>query len=136
MKKAFTKTVNQITSFLPILIGIILLIGLLQRSVLRLFYLSIFHKNPLIDPVIGAALGSILAGHPITSYILGGEFLKQGVSLIAVLAFLVSWVTVGITQLPVEIIYFGRRFALIRNTLSFVFAILVAITTAFLLKII
>jgi hypothetical protein len=44
----------------------------------------------------------------------------------AVTALLVSWVTVGSIQLPAEIQAFGSRFALFRNGISFVFAILIA----------
>jgi len=59
--------------------------------------------------------------------VLGGELLDQGVSLVAVTALLVSWVTVGSIQLPAEIQTFGARFALLRNALSFLFAILIAV---------
>ena len=83
-----------------------------------------------MDSFIGSALGSILAGHPITSYIIGGELLEQGISLIAVTAFLVTWVTVGLVQLPVESALLGKKFAITRNITAFLFAILVAIITA------
>jgi hypothetical protein len=46
-----------------------------------------------------------------------------------VTAFLVAWVTVGIIQLPAEIMMLGKRFAITRNILSFIFSILVAIMT-------
>jgi len=44
----------------------------------------------------------------------------------AVTALLVSWVTVGSIQLPAEIQTFGPRFALVRNGLSFLFAMIIA----------
>ena len=64
--------------------------------------------------------------------IIGGELLAQGVSLVAVTAFLIAWVTVGVVQLPAESILLGRRFALLRNIISFVFSVIVAIITVFL----
>ena len=79
--------------------------------------------------MIGALLGSVSAGNPITSYILAGEFLKQGVSLLAVTAFILAWVTVGLIQLPAESLMLGKKFAVARNTVSFVTAIAVAILT-------
>ncbi len=69
------------------------------------------------------------AGHPLTSYVLGGELLKKGISLVAVTALLVSWVTVGSIQFPAEALMLGRRFALYRNLLCFGFSILIAVLT-------
>ena len=74
-------------------------------------------------------MGSILAGNPITSYIIGGELLAQGISMTAVTAFLVAWVTVGMVQLPAESILLGKRFAVTRNIAAFVFSVIVAILT-------
>jgi len=98
------------------------LISLIPKS----FYSFIF-TGSFLDILTGSVLGSILAGNPMTSYVLGGELFKQGVSLVAVTAFLVSWVTVGIMQFPAESITLGKKFALTRNILSFIFSIIVAI---------
>ena len=113
------------------MVGIIFLMGLV-----RVFISPEFVKNfmPRLFPldILGAAsLGSFMTGNPIISYILGGELLKVGMSLVAVLAFLVSWVTVGFIQLPAEMYFLGRKFALLRNFLSFIFSILVAFITVF-----
>jgi uncharacterized membrane protein YraQ (UPF0718 family) len=83
-----------------------------------------------LDALIGASVGSISTGHPVTSYIFGGELLNKGVSLVAVTAFLVSWVTVGSIQLPAEALMLGWRFALLRNLICFAFSILIAVLTA------
>jgi len=84
---------------------------------------------------LGSLVGSISAGNPITSYILGGEFLEQGVGLMAVTAFLVAWVTVGVIQLPAESIILGKKFAILRNLTSFIFAMIVAILTIIILEV-
>lgn len=110
---------------LPIILGTILLVSL-TSLIPKLFYKTIFSNN-ISDTFIGSLIGSISAGNPITSYILGGEFLKQGVSLIAVTAFIVAWVTVGLIQLPAESIMLGKKFAITRNILSFIFSIIIAI---------
>ena len=78
------------------------------------------------DGLVGAGIGSISIGNPLVSYVLGGALLEQGISLMAVTALLVSWVTVGSIQLPAEIQTFGARFALLRNGISFVFALIIA----------
>jgi len=100
----------------------------------RSFFSRVF-TGGFLDPVIGAGIGSIAAGNPITSYILGGELMKHGVSLEAVTAFLVAWVTVGLVQLPAEGVMLGRRFAVVRNLVSFVLAIAVGVLTVTTLRV-
>jgi hypothetical protein len=78
----------------------------------------------------------VAAGHPVASYILGGELLAEGVSLLAVTALIVSWVTVGIVQLPAEALLLGRRFAIYRNLMCFLFAIMIPFMTVYTLQLI
>jgi uncharacterized membrane protein YraQ (UPF0718 family) len=129
LKMSTVKAGKSIWNSLLILISVIMLIALADVLIPKSFYSKIFVGNPLIDSFIGAIAGSVLAGNPITSYILGGEFLKQGVSMVAVLSFIVAWVTVGVVQLPAESVILGKKFALTRNLLSFIFAILVALVS-------
>ena len=121
--------VKNLWGSVPILLSIILLTSLFQVFIPHSFFEFLFRNNALIDSFIGSALGSVLAGNPVTSYIIGGEFLKQGVSLIAVTAFLVSWVTVGVIQFPAESLLLGKKFAIVRNITAFFFSIVVAILT-------
>jgi hypothetical protein len=96
---------------------------------------SLFGKNSVIDAWLGATIGGIAAGHPLVSYMLGGELQNSGVSLFAVTALIVSWVTVGMVQLPAEAFMLGKRFALYRILLSYLFAILIALLTVFTLQV-
>ncbi len=120
---------------LPILLAILLLISLYVTIIPKSFYAKVFTKNPIIDSIIGAVLGSISTGNPATSYIIGGELLNAGIALFAVVAFVTSWVTVGIIQLPAECYFLGKRFAVARNILSFLFAIVISILVVLTLKI-
>ena len=125
VKQAILKTLKFMLKIFPILLGVLLLISLANVIVPKQIYTKIFQKKLIPDSFIGSALGSILAGNPITSYIIGGELLKQGVSLSAVTAFIVAWVTVGLVQLPAESLMLGKRFAIYRNLISFLFAIII-----------
>ena len=133
-KNSMFKAAKSLVNTLPIIFGTILLFSLIITIIPKSFYLSIF-KNSIFDPILGSLVGSISAGNPITSYILGGEFLEQGVGLMAVTAFLVAWVTVGVIQLPAESIILGKKFAILRNLTSFIFAMIVAILTITILEI-
>ena len=127
-KESFWKAGRSLFFNLPIILGILILIGLFRELINFEIYSKLF-SNSFLDSFIGASLGSILAGNPVSSYILGGELLSQGVSLIAVTAFLVSWVTVGIVQLPAESLMLGKKYAITRNIVAFLSSILVAIIT-------
>lgn len=129
------KTFRLFIEMLPIFLSILLLISLYVTVIPKSFYSKFFTKNPIIDSVLGAMLGSISTGNPLTSYIIGGELVKAGITLIAVVAFILSWVTVGIIQLPAECYFLGKRFGIIRNILSFLFAILISILLVLTLKI-
>ena len=135
LKEAAYKAGRALWKALPMLLGTILLVSLITTLIPKSFYTKIFQGN-IIDLLIGSIIGSISTGNPITSYILGGEFLKQGVSLIAVTSFIVAWVTVGIIQLPAESAILGKKFALLRNLTAFLLSMIVALITILILNLI
>ncbi len=114
----------------PLLLGVIGLVGIFQVMVTPEMLASLFGGNPLADTLIGTVTGAVAAGNPLVSYLLGGELLNRGISLYAVTAFILSWVTLGVIQLPAEVEVFGGRFTLYRNILALVFTVLTAILTA------
>ena len=128
MRKTFKKTGKMFAQVLPILGGVLILISLAIANIPKVWYGKLF-TGTLLDPVIGAAAGSVAAGNPITSYIIGGELLGRGVSLLAVTAFIITWVTVGLIQFPAESLLLGRRFAIARNVSAMVLAVIVAALT-------
>lgn len=124
--QSLRKTITMFQRMVPNLLAIVLLSGLIMEFIPLKRLPELLGGGVLIDGLVGGGIGSIAIGNPLVSYILGGELLGQGVSLMVVTALLVSWVTVGSIQLPAEIQTFGPRFALLRNGLAFVFALLIA----------
>ena len=123
------KTYRSMLQVIPQVFGILLLVSLFLTVVPTKWYGTVFSGHPVGDPLLGAALGSIAAGNPVTSYVIGGELLTTGISLTAVTAFIAAWVTVSVINLPVEMHVLGRRFAIARNLSGFLFAIIIAILT-------
>ncbi len=111
---------------LPNILAIIFLSGLFIEFAPIEQMTNFLGGGLLSDTLVGAGIGSVSTGNPLISYVLGGELLDQGMSLLAVTALLVSWVTVGSIQLPAEMHSFGLRFALVRNAISFLFALIIA----------
>jgi len=118
---------------LPAVLSTVLLIGLVFTLLPQSFYSQVFGKNVVFDILISDLVGSISAGNPITSYIIGGELLDKNVSLLAVTIFIVAWVTVGVIQLPAEIMILGKKFAIWRNVSAFAIAIVVGLITAWIM---
>lgn len=116
-------------SVFSLFLGIILLLGLLRTYLSPQIISSIFKGDIFLDTILGSIFGNVSAGNPVTSYIIGGELSKQGISLFTVTAFLVTWVTVGVIQLPAEAAILGKRFAIFRNLLRFILSIAVALGT-------
>ncbi len=134
LKKATIKATKSLWKTTPTIIATILLVSLIYALIPNSWYTKVFTKNPILDPLIGSSIGSISAGNPITSYIIGGALLKSGVSLVAVTAFLVAWTTVGLIQFPAESKILGKKFAIVRNLSAFILSILIAIVTVLLMK--
>lgn len=133
LKKSIKQSLNNFKAMLPILIGVLLLVNLLNNS-FQDIYFKIFTGNYITDSLIGALAGSISFGIPITSYIIGGELLDQGINLLAITAFMMTWSTVGVAMLPLETNFLGNKFAIVRNALNFVFAIIISILTIILIN--
>jgi len=132
-KQIFIKTCKGFLKNIPMMAGVVLLIGLLKTFVTFEAISNLFTGKPLADTALGALSGSILAGNSINSYIIGKEMLDSGISILAVTAFLVAWVTVGFVQIPAEAKMLGNRFTIMRNLLSVILSILVSITTVWII---
>ena len=135
LKQSIIKTGKSLQKMIPILVGVLLLATLLNNLAQR-YYDKLFIGDYLKDTFIGAIAGSLSFGMALTSYVVGGEFLHNGVSLLAVTAFIMTWTTVGIAMLPLESKMLGTKFAVWRNIFNFVFAIIISILTVLILKII
>ncbi len=129
IKEAFIKAIKGFVSMLPMLFAIILLLGIFDTYITNEILISLFTSNRFYDTVIGTSMGAVLTGNPMVSYILGGELTTAGVSLFAVTAFILSWVSLGIVQLPAEVEIFGLRFTFLRTLLTFIFIILISFST-------
>lgn len=125
-KQVFFSTFKSLYSMMPMLLAVIGLVGLFQVIVTPEMLNSVFSGAPVQDSIIGTLMGGISIGQPFFSYIIGDQLLSQGISLYAVTAFILAWVTIGLLQFPLEWSIFGGRFTITRNLLSFIFALVIA----------
>ena len=127
--QAFYKSLKGFALNLPMLIGVILLSGLFEVFITPDMLSSLFTGHAFYDTLIGTISVGVSVGQPFISYLIGGELLDNGMSYYAVTAFVLSWVTLGVVQLPYEYSLFGGRFTLTRNLLAFIFVLLISFAT-------
>ena len=124
----------MIINIVPMILAIVGLVGLFNAFISTEMIKSLFTGSIFHDTFISTVAGSISVGQPVVSYIIGGELSGSGISLYAITAFILSFVTLGIIQLPLEYSLFGLRFTVIRNLLSFFFAMVISMLTVYLLE--
>ena len=133
--QALKKSGRMFLSITPILVGVIGLVGLMQTYVTPEMLTAFFSGNPMLDTLIGTLAAAAASGHAMMSYIIGGELLEKGISLYAVTAFILSWVTLGFVHLPAEAEILGLRFTIYRNVLAFSGTVLIALATVLTLEV-
>ena len=74
-----------------------------------------------------AFAGAIMHIPSLLSFPLAASLLEDGAAVASVVVFITTLTMIGIVTLPLEIKYMGKKFTLLRNGISFVFAIFVAL---------
>ncbi|RRS31973.1 MAG: permease [Epsilonproteobacteria bacterium (ex Lamellibrachia satsuma)] len=131
LRSAFKGTLKTLYAISPMLLAVIGLIGLFKTFITPEMIHTLFNGSMLHDMLMGVGLGGVSVGQPFLSYIIGGELLDEGASFYGVSAFILSFVTLGVVQLPMEFSIFGFRFTLLRNFLSILFAFILSWAIAF-----
>jgi uncharacterized membrane protein YraQ (UPF0718 family) len=134
VKEALEQTLKSLWMIMPMLVAVIGLIGLFEAVVTPEMLRGLFNGSTFKEIIVGILSGAVSVGQPFVSYAIGGELLHDGVSLYAVTAFILSFVTLGLVQLPLEWALFGTRFTLLRNLLSLLFAFLISVATVYTLE--
>lgn len=114
-----------LVNLLPLLLAIFALVGLFQEFLPPQLIESILGSgNRSLALLLGGLLGAVSIGPPLASYPIAGSLLAEGAWPPAVAAFILSWISVGVVTLPFEAQIFTWRFALLRNGLTLMMAIL------------
>jgi len=96
--------------------------------------LNNYLDNNLISVFIANIFWSISAWSTINSYVIADSFWDINENMLIITVFLISWITVWIIQIPAEIYFFGKKFALIRNWIAFIFSIIATYIIYFLMN--
>jgi len=115
-------------SMLVSILSIIFLIGLILAVIPPADIAGyVASKNEFLATIVSAFFGTITLIPAFIAFPLVGTLVDAGVAVVPSVAFLTTLTMVGIVTIPLERKEFGARFALVRNGLSFLFAILIAL---------
>lgn len=124
---ALTKAWKSFENILPQFLAILVIIGILL-AVLSPETISglIGRQSGWMGMLIASLIGSITLIPGFVAFPLTAALLKSGAGFMQIAVFISTLMMVGIVTLPIEIDYFGRKAAIARNLLAFVFSFIVA----------
>ena len=135
-KKALLKGWKSIENILPQFLGIILVVGL-TLAILKPETISniIGSNSGIFGVILSALLGSIAMMPTFVAFSTGNMLLQNGAGIAQVAALISTLTLIGIITIPLETKYIGKRAAIYRNILAFVFSIIVAFFVEMVVKI-
>lgn len=125
---AAEKFLKILPAFLTMLILVSIVLFLLPDKIVSNYLAG---NNKFIGVMFASVLGSITFMPGFIAFPLCGILLKKGVSYMVLSAFTTTLMTVGILTYPIEKEYFGMKVTIVRNSISFIMALIVAVMTGF-----
>jgi uncharacterized membrane protein YraQ (UPF0718 family) len=126
-KKALLISYRSFMALVPSLLGMTGLVGLVLALIPPNLLTNLFKFHGIAGFVLIAMVGAIVTMPAPVAFPLAGSLFKLGASLPALAAFITTLTMVGIVTAPMEVAYFGKRFTVVRQSLSFILAILIGV---------
>jgi uncharacterized membrane protein YraQ (UPF0718 family) len=83
-------------------------------------------ENVALSGLAGATIGTVTIMPAFVAFPLSASLIAKGAHLVAVAAFITTLTMVGFATAPIEREYFGMRFTVVRNIVSFLAALDIA----------
>ncbi len=124
LKKAFKAFEGILPQFLVVLILVAIALAILDEPTISL----ILGKDSGVWGVLAASLvGAVTLVPGFVAFPVAAALLQGGAGVIQIAAFVSSLMMVGVVTLPLEIQFFGKRTAFLRNFLAYIFSLIAAI---------
>lgn len=124
IKVAFKSLLKMLPVVLIIIILIGLLLGLAPPETISKF---IGEQSGWEGFLLIAILGTVAHIPALLAFPIAASLLDSGAAITSVAVFITTLTMIGIVTLPLEIQLLGKKFALLRNGISFIIAILIAL---------
>ena len=126
-KKALIKAWKSFENILPLLLGVIFMVGILIAVLNTQVISKLIGSNSGFSGVaISSIVGAITLIPGFIAFPTAALLLENGAGYMQIAAFISSLMMVGIVTLPMEFKYFGKKISIVRNILAFLFSFLVA----------
>ena len=116
---------NILPQFLFIIISIGILLSFLTTDTISKI---LGNSSGFIGIIIADIMGAITMMPTFVAFSLGNTLLLNGAGYAQVGTLVSSLVLIGLMTFPLEVKYIGKRAALLRNVIAFIFSIIVGIT--------
>jgi len=126
LKISYRRFINILPAFLMMLILVSVVLFLVPDAVIS-EYLNA--ENKFAGVLLASLLGSITLMPGFIAYPLAGILLKKGVAYMVLSAFTTTLMMVGVLTYPIEKQYFGVKVTVIRNAVSLLIALIIAVVT-------
>jgi len=119
----------MVNSMILDIIGILMIIGVIMAYIpMELITKYLGNNSNLVVSVLGAsAVGGITIIPAFIAFPLVAALQEQGANIMVITAFLTTLTMVGVATMKIEINEFGKKFTFIRNALSFILAVAIAV---------
>ncbi len=124
-RAALRASVRSGRGLLPGLLAVLAGVGLTMAAIPPAGVAALFQSRGTAGFFLLATLGALMTIPGPVAYPLAGSLHRMGASLPALASFLTTLTMVGALTAPMEIAAFGRRFTLLRQSLSLILALLV-----------
>ena len=124
LKKAWKSFENILPQLLSILIIIGIMLALLTPETISKL---IGQQSGWLGMLIAGIVGSVTLIPGFVAFPLAAALLNSGAGFMQIAVFISTLMMVGIVTITLEIKYFGKKAAVIRNSMAFVFSFVVAI---------
>ena len=127
LRMALRKSWKAFENILPQILVVFLLVGLIMALLNPQTISAIIgDESGWFGVVLASLVGAVTLIPGFVAFPTAALLLENGAGYMQIAAFISSLMMVGVITLPVEISYFGKKFALYRNLLAFGFSFIVA----------
>ena len=124
LKKAYMAFEGILPQLLIVLMLVAVALAVLDTSTVSFI---IGKDSGVFGVLVAAIIGAITLIPGFVAFPAAAALLKNGAGTIQIAAFVSSLMMVGVVTLPLEIQYFGKRTAILRNVAAFVFSLVAAV---------
>jgi len=131
LKRAWKMFIGILPQFVAILLLVGLILAVVTPETIRRI---VGVQSGFLGMLISSLLGGVALVPALIAFPVAAELLENGAGITQIAVFISTLTTVGFITLPMEIKYLGKKAAVLRNVLAYLFAFVTAFIIGAVLK--